>query len=70
MKKYNLENLGKLARDLKKNGSLDKFVNTKTPNEGLKILKRMYRKSDYYEERKPMNPKYKGKRQPRYYGYD
>lgn len=59
-----------MLRDLKKNGSLDKFVNTKTPNEGLKILKRMYRKSDYYEERKPMNPKHKGKRQPRYYGYD
>ena len=58
-----------MLKDLKKNGSLDQFVNKKTPNEGVMILKRMYRKSDYYEERKPMNPKYKGKREPRYYNH-
>ena len=58
-----------MLKDLKKNGSLDQFVNKKTPNEGIKILKRMYRKSDYYEERKPMNPKFKGKREPRNYNY-
>ena len=58
-----------MLKDLKKNGSLDQFVNKKTPNEGIKILKRMYRKSDYYEERKPMNPRFKGKREPRNYNY-
>lgn len=59
-----------MLRDLKKNGSLDKFINKKTPNEGIKILKRMYRKSDYYEERKSMNPKLKGKREPQRYNFN
>ena len=50
-----------MVKDLKKNESLDGFVNKKISHEGVKILKKMYLQSEYYEKRKPMNPKLKGK---------
>ena len=48
-----------LLKCLEDEGKLDSYMTSSV--KGIKYLEELYLNSEYYEERKPMNPKFKGK---------